>query len=113
MALMVVPVLFHFQADRSLAGILAGHLFRLEVYLGLGVAALALLLPGRTKFLWGYAAVALLALMQWVVAPQMADARLHGIAWGLGFGAWHGIAAVLYGGACLAALLLVWDYDFR
>ena len=36
-----------------------------------------------------------------------------GSVWGLTFGAWHGVAALLYGGACVAALLVIWNDDFR
>jgi hypothetical protein len=113
LALMVAPTLFHAQHDRELAGLLAGRLFSIEAYLSLATAAIALLLPGRSKFRWGYAAAGLLAIVEWAVGPRMAQAHLHGLAWGLGFGAWHGIAALLYGGACIAAILLIWDYDFR
>jgi Domain of unknown function (DUF4149) len=112
-ALWVAPTLFNAQHDRQLAGMLAGQLFSIEAYLGVATAAVALLLPGRSKFLWGYAAAGLLAIMQWALRPVMAQAHAHGIAWGLTFGAWHGVSALLYGAACIAALLLVWNDDFR
>ena len=113
LALFVLPTLFHAQHDAPLAGMLAGRLFSIEAYLGLATAVIALLLPGRTKFLWGYAAAGLLAIVQWVIGPRMVAAHLHGLAWGLAFGAWHGIAALLYGCACIVTTLLIWDYDFR
>jgi hypothetical protein len=109
--LWVTSVLFHYQSDRHLAGTLAAPLFTIETALGVGVAALALLLPGRTRFVWGYAAAALLALDEWGLRPIMEQARLHGTSHGLGFGPWHGVSAVLYGGACLAAVILVWNDD--
>jgi hypothetical protein len=109
----VAPTLFHAQGDRALAGVLASRLFSLETYVGLGVAALALLLPGRTKFVWGYAAAALLSINEWVLKRIMAQAHAHGTAVGLGFGAWHGVSAVLYVLACVAVLRLVWNEDFR
>jgi hypothetical protein len=112
-ALIVAPTLFHAQPDQELAGMLAGRLFSIEAYLGIATAAIALLLPGRGKFWWGYAAAALLASNLWVIGPRMARAHLHGMAWGLGFGAWHGIAALLYGCACIAMTLLIWNDDFR
>jgi hypothetical protein len=112
-AIWVAPTLFYAQHDRQLAGMLAGQLFSIEAYLGVATAAVALLLPGRSKFLWGYAAAGLLAIMQWALRPVMAQAHAHGIAWGLTFGAWHGVSALLYGAACIAALLLVWNDDFR
>ena len=113
LAAWVAPTLFYMQTDRHLAGVLAARLFSIETYVGVGVAALALLLPGRTKFLWGYLAVALLLVNEWVLKPIMGQARLHGTAAGLGFGAWHGVSAVLYVLACLAVLRLVWNEDFR
>ena len=112
-AIWVAPTLFHAQPDRQLAGLLAGHLFTIEAYVGVAVALLALILPARAKFLWGYAAAASLAVMQWVLRPVMATAHAHGSAWGLSFLAWHGVSAVFYGLACLGLLLVVWNDDFR
>jgi hypothetical protein len=112
-AIWVAPTLFYMQGDRHLAGLLAGRLFAIETYLGLGVAVLALLLPGRTKFVWGYLAVALLAINEWAVRPVLAAAHAHGAVAGLTFGAWHGVSALLYMLACLAVLLLIWNEDFR
>jgi hypothetical protein len=107
LAAWVAPTLFYMQTDRHLAGALAARLFSIETYVGVGVTALALLLPGRTKFLWGYLAVALLSVNEWMLKPIMGQALLHGTAVGLGFGAWHGVSAVLYVLACLAVLRLV------
>ncbi len=104
---------FHVQTDRHLAGVLAGRLFTIECYLGLAVAVLALLLPGRAQFLWGYAAAALLALNQWGVSPVMATARAHGAVAGMTFGVWHGVSAVIYLLASLAMLVLVWKQELR
>ncbi len=112
-AIWVAPTLFQAQPDRALAGLLAGRLFSIEAYLGVAIAALALILPVRAKFLWGYAAAVLLSVMQWVLRPVMAQAHLHGLAWGLSFGAWHGVSALLYGAACIAVLLVVWNDNFR
>jgi hypothetical protein len=113
LAAWVAPTLFHAQSDRHLAGILAAKLFSIETYVGLGAAALALLLPVRAKFAWGYAAVALLSVNEWVLKRVMAQAHDHGTAAGLGFGAWHGVSALFYVSACLAVLRLVWNEDFR
>jgi len=113
MAAWVAPTLFYAQSDRHLAGMLAGRLFAIETYVGLGVGVLATLLPGRAKFLWGYLAVALLAINEWVSRPLMAEAHARGAAGGLTFGAWHGVSAVLYVLACLAVVLLIWNEDFR
>jgi Domain of unknown function (DUF4149) len=113
LAAWVAPTLFYAQGDRHLAGVLAAKLFGIETYVGLAVAVLALLLPGRTKFVWGYLAAALLSLNQWVLKRVMEQAHVHGTAAGLSFGAWHGVSAALYLVACLAVLLLVWNEDFR
>ena len=113
LAAWVAPTLFYAQSDRHLAGVLAAKLFSIETYAGLAVAALALILPGRAKFVWGYAAAALLAVNEWVLKPLMAQAHAHGTAASLGFGAWHGVSAGLYVLACIAVLRLVWQEDFR
>lgn len=109
----VTWTLFHAQSDRHLAGVLAGPLFTIETYLGVAAAVLALLLPGRTRYLWAYVAAALMALNEWALRPVMVAAREHGRAAGLSFGAWHGVSAVLYVAACIALLVLVWNEDFR
>lgn len=109
----VAYTLFHAQGDRHLAGVLVGRLFTAETYLGLAVGILALLLPGRTKFVWGYLAVTLLAINEWALRRVMDAAHARGAAWGLTFGAWHGVSAVLYGLASLAVILLIWREDFR
>jgi hypothetical protein len=113
LALWVAPTLFHAQHDRELAGLLAGQLFAIEAYLGVAIAALALLLPGRAKFRWGYASAALLAIMEWGLRPIMAEAHAQGHALGLGFAVWHVAGALTYLLACLAAGLLIWNDDFR
>jgi hypothetical protein len=111
--LWVAAILFNLQSDRHLAGVIAARLFSIETYLGLGVAALAILLPGRTRYYWAYFAVAVLAMNEWILKRVMSLARAHGTAAGLGFGAWHGVSAVLYLIACVAVLVLVWKEDFR
>jgi len=109
----VTSVLFGRQPDRVLAGMLAGHLFSIETYLALAVSALALLLPLRRRFVWGYLAAAVLSVNEWLLRPVLTEARLHGTKFGLSFGAWHGVSMILYVGACLATLFLVWNDDFR
>jgi len=113
LAAWVAPTLFHVQSDRHLAGMLAARLFTIETYAGLAVAALALLLPGRTRFVWCYVAAALLAVDEWVLKRFMEQAHAHGASAGLSFGAWHGVSAALYLLACIAVLRLVWKEDFR
>ena len=109
----VAATLFNLQSDRHLAGLMAARLFQIETYLGLGVAALASVLPGRTRYYWAYFAAAILAVNEWVLRRVMSSAQAHGTAAGLGFGAWHGVSAVLYLIACVAVLVLVWKEDFR
>ena len=109
----VTSTLFYSQGDRHLAGLLVSRLLSIETYVGLAVAVLAMLLPGRTKFVWGYLAAGLLAVNEWVLKRIMAQALQHGTAAGLSFGAWHGVSAVLYLIACLAVLRLVWKENFR
>ena len=108
----VTSTLFSAQADRHLAGVLAGRLFSIETYVGIAVAALALLLPGRTTFVWGYGAAGLLALNEWVLRPVMVTARTHG-AFGLTFGAWHGVSAGLYLAASSALFVVIWRQESR
>ena len=109
LAAWVAPTLFYAQSDRHLAGILAAKLFSMETYVGIAVALLAGFLPGRAKFLWGYVAAVLLAANEWLLKPVMTLAHERGAAAGLGFGAWHGVSAVLYLLACAAVLVLVWS----
>jgi hypothetical protein len=109
----VTWTLFHAQSDRHLAGVLAGPLFSIETYVGVSVAALALLRPGQSKFVWGYFAASLLALNEWGLRRVMDAARAHGAAAGLTFGAWHGVSMVLYLIASLAVMVLIWNEDFR
>jgi hypothetical protein len=111
--LWVAATLFNLQSDRHLAGLMAARLFQIETYLGLSVAALATVLPGRTRYYWAYFAAAVLAMNEWILKRAMNLAQTHGTAAGLSFGAWHGVSAVLYVFACLAVLLLVWKEDFR
>lgn len=111
--LWVAAALFQLQSDRHTAGLIAARLFSVETYLGLAVAALALLSPNRGRFRLGFLAVCLLALNEWVLKRVMNAAQAHGSALSLSFGAWHGVAALLYVAACVAVLVLVWKEDFR
>jgi hypothetical protein len=113
LAFWVAPTLFFAQGDRHLAGVLAARLFSVETYLGLGVAALAVLLPARGRMRWLYAAAGLLALNELVLRRLMESAHSHGTALGLSFGAWHGVSAGLYVIACLGALSVVWNENLR
>ena len=46
--LWVATVLFRFLSDRHTAGLIAARLFSIETYLGLAVAALAVMLPAHS-----------------------------------------------------------------
>lgn len=109
----VAAALFHFQSDKHLAGSLAGRLFSIETYLGLAVAAFALVLPGRGRFRLGFIAAALLAVNEWLLTPTMRLAREHGGVAGVSFGAWHGISAGLYVLACLCVVVMIYKDEYR
>ena len=112
LAVWVAPTLFSAESDRQLAGLLAARLFGIETYVGMGVAVLAALLPQRARFKWGYAAAGLLAVNEWALKPVMALAHARGAVSGLSFGAWHGIAAVIYTAASLAVVALICSESF-
>jgi Domain of unknown function (DUF4149) len=112
LALWVAPTLFYAQPDRHVAGVLATRLFSIETYVGIGVAVLAALLPLRKRFIGGYAAVTLLAVNEWVLKGVMTVAHSRGSLAGLSFGAWHGISALLYLGACIIMMVVVFKEEF-
>ena len=111
--LWIAAALFQFLGDRHTAGLIAARLFSIETYLGLAVAALALLLPNRGRFRLGFVAVALLALNEWILKRVMSLAQAQGSAWGLGFGAWHGVSAGLYVLACVCVVVLIYQDEYR
>jgi len=111
--LWVAAALFRFISDRHTAGLIAARLFSVETYLGLAVAAMALMLPGRRRFLPGFVAVALLAFNEWILKAVMARALTHGGTAGLTFGAWHGISAGLYVLACLCVAVMIYKDEYH
>jgi hypothetical protein len=133
LAVWVAPTLFDLLADRHQAGALAARLFSIEAYLGMAVAAAALILArtggmgaprmavagtavarsGAPRMGGLYVAAALLAVSEFVLKRFMEAARIDGATGGLSFGAWHGISAILYIAACLAVLVVIWKEDFR
>jgi hypothetical protein len=104
----VALTIFHFQADRHLSGMIAAHLFGIETYLGLAVAVIAALRGERSRFRFCYLAAALLAFNEWLLKRCLDQALAAGSALGLGFGAWHGISALLYLAACLAVAAYIY-----
>jgi hypothetical protein len=107
----VALTVFHSQPDRHLAGLIAARLFGIETYMGLGVVLFAALRGERSRFRWCYLAAALLALNEWVLKGFMDHALAAGSALGLGFGAWHGVSALVYLAACLGVAAYVYQ-DF-
>jgi hypothetical protein len=107
----VAAVMFHFQSDRHVAGLIAAALFSIETYLGLALGVLALLLPNRRRFRLGYFALALLLVNEWLLKPVMEAARIHGSALGLGFGPWHGVSALLYLVACMLVAIMMFQEE--
>jgi hypothetical protein len=111
--LWVAATLFQLQSDRHSAGLIAARLFSIETYIGLAVAAMALLLPGRARFGLGFAAAAVLAANEWIFKRAMSAAQSHASAWGVSFGAWHGLSAALYLLACVCVVVVVYKYEVR
>ena len=113
LALWTAPLLFKLAPDRHSAGVVAAELFRVESWLTLAVAAVSLWRHGRQKFRLIYLAAAVLLINELLIKRLMDYVRVNGELLGLGFGGWHGVSAVLYLVACAAALLVVWNDDFR
>jgi Domain of unknown function (DUF4149) len=121
LAIWVAPTMFYAQSDRHLAGTLVTRLFSVETYVALAVSALMLLTAGRVaavtlaraRFRFAYLAAALLSVNEWLLKPVMNRAHIEGQALGLGFGAWHGVSALVYVAACVLVLLLIWNDDLR
>lgn len=111
--LWVATAVFHFQSDRHTAGLIAARLFSIETYVGLAVAALALVLANRARFRLGFIAVALLAVNEWILKSAMTLAQTHPGAAYLSFGAWHGISAGLYLLACLCVIVMIYQDEYR
>jgi hypothetical protein len=110
---MVAPVLFASLDDRALAGSIAGELFGLTAWLGLG-CGLALLVAayvrgGRGGWrLWVMVIMLLLvAAGQFVLAPMIADLRAAGQSGTPRFGQLHGVASLLFLGTAMLGLGLV------
>jgi hypothetical protein len=110
---MVAPVLFANLDDRALAGTLAGELFGMTAWLGLGCGALLLLLGRVTGHLAGWrtwvtvAMLVLVAAGQFGLTPMIAGLREAGLAGTPRFGQLHGLASLLFGLTALLGLALV------
>lgn len=115
------PVLFSSLGDRQLAGVVAGKLFALIAWIGLGAAAyLLVFLIGRwgaqvfkRSVFWLTLSMALLAAVslfgiQPLMAQMKADALPREVMESVlrdRFAAWHGISSILY---LVQSLLGVW-----
>lgn len=120
------PVLFSSLGDRQLAGVVAGKLFALIAWIGLGAAAyLLVFLIGRwgaqvfkRSVFWLTLSMALLAAVslfgiQPLMAQMKADALPREVMDSVlrdRFAAWHGISSILYlAQSLLGVWLVVWS----
>ncbi|QDF96595.1 hypothetical protein CJ010_08645 [Azoarcus sp. DD4] len=108
----VAPTLFGMLSDRALAGNVAGRLFAIVGWLGIGSAAYLLALiafrEGRRRFreplLWVTALMLLLTVVgQFGIQPLMAELKANALPADVmdtalrdRFAAWHGVSSVLY-----------------
>ena len=123
---LAVPVLFRAQADKQLAGKLAGEMFAANAYLGLACGALLLLYAAwrwrntvlRQRFFWLTAAmIAFTLLFQGYFQPEMNLLKLQALpldvmhsAFADRFKMLHGIASMVYLFESLLAALLVFSH---
>jgi len=110
---MVAPLLFASLDDRALAGTIAGELFSLTAWLGLGCGG-ALLIIGRVRAgrldwrLWVMASMLLLvAAGHFLLAPMIAELRAAGLSGSSHFGQLHAIASLLFLATAVLGLGLV------
>ena len=122
--LLVAPTLFYSMGDRVVAGSIAGKLFMLVAYIGIGCAGYlllyrvvrfgaAVLKHGRFWIL--LTMLALILVGQFGVQPVLAaikdqalPAEVMESVFRDRFATWHGVASVLYLIECLLGVLLVW-----
>ena len=120
----VAPTLFYSLPDRALAGMLAGKLFTLMAYVGIGCATYLLLFRlvrfggacFRHGVFWIVLAMLVLTLAgEFGVQPILAGLKDQALPTGVmesvfrdRFVAWHGIASVLYLILSVLGVALVW-----
>ncbi|MCB1917730.1 MAG: DUF4149 domain-containing protein [Rhodocyclaceae bacterium] len=113
---LVAPTLFALLDDRREAGRIAGWLFERVHLLGLGCAALLLVMLAvrrrsavvRERLLAVVAAMLVLSLMlQFWIQPTMHGLKLAGEVAGGAFATWHGVSSGLYLLQSLLAAVLV------
>ena len=106
----VAPTLFYSVPDRALAGALAGKLFTLIAYVGIG-CAIYLVLFRLVRFGGACAKHGIF----WIVLAILASLKDQALPKGVmesvfrdRFAAWHGVASVLYLIQTVLGVLLVW-----
>jgi hypothetical protein len=123
---MAAPVLFSSLGDRQLAGVIAGKLFALIGWVGLGSAAYLLIFllsrwGGRffkSAVFWLVLLMALLVVVsQFGIQPLMAQLKADALPRGVmesvlrdRFSTWHGVSSILYLIQSMLGLwLVVWS----
>ena len=110
---MVAPLLFTLLDDRSLAGTLAGELFRITSFTGLACGGLLLALNAANYRALNWRGLLLAGMLllivvgQFVLTPMIAGLREQGLSGSPRFGQLHGLASVLYVITSVCGLLLV------
>jgi len=121
---LVAPTLFYTLADRALAGSLAGKLFTLIAYVGIGSAIYVMLFRiarfGGACFKQGIFWIVMIMLLltlaaEFGVQPILASLKHQALPKEVvesvfrdRFAAWHGVASVLYVIQSVLGVLLVW-----
>lgn len=122
--LLVAPTLFATVGDRALAGAIAGRLFTLIAWIGIGCAAYLLLFRltrfGGTAFRQGrfwliLLMFGLILVGEFGVQPVLAALKTQALPAEVmesvfrdRFATWHGVASVLYVIECVLGAWLVW-----
>jgi hypothetical protein len=105
---LVAPTLFRVLPERSLAGLVAGDLFRQLTWISVPAAAIAFALHARPAFgplrsrYWSLVPAGLLLANEYALRPVMEATRAAGQVT-VAFMAWHGVSAALYAAATLIA----------
>ncbi|MDD4964806.1 MAG: DUF4149 domain-containing protein [Gallionella sp.] len=105
-----VPILFHSQPDRQLAGLLAGNMFTALGYVGIVCGSYLLIhrvsITGKAvcRQFWIIAVMLLITLLlQFWIQPMMAEMKAHALPLDVmqssladAFKRWHGVSSILY-----------------